>query len=209
MAWSHVVAFDSRLLDEREPPALQKKNVPWLMGAGFVLIALGGVGLLHLAVLQPATVVSFGVVMVLAGLVQGVDAVLAHHRGVSLLDAAEAVLYVVGGIALATAAPERALPVVGAVFGAFLVVDGITRVLAAGWFLPKRWLWSYAHGAVSFLTGFLLLFAWPLSGFPALALYLGVDLISAGITLIAVWSAVQDLDVNAPAVGIRGSEGGT
>lgn len=209
MAWSHVVAFDSRLLDEREPPALQKKNVAWLMGAGFVLIGLGGIGLLHLAVIQPATMVSFGIVMVLAGLVQGLDAFLAHHRGVSLLDAIEAVLYLVGGVALAVSAPERALPIVSGVFGVFLVIDGVTRVLAAGWFLPKRWLWSYVHGAISFLTGFLLLFAWPLGGFPALVLYLGVDLISAGVTLVAVWSAVQDLDVDAPAVGVRGSEGGT
>jgi uncharacterized membrane protein HdeD (DUF308 family) len=66
-----------------------------------------------------------------------------------------------------------------------LVVQGFTRIINA--FQCRHvsaWGWVLMSGVLSILLGMMLYFKWPYSGLWALGLFLGVDLIFDGWTMV-------------------------
>ena len=73
------------------------------------------------------------------------------------------------------------------VLGFALIASGIMRIALA--FSMKEempWVWVALSGAITFLLGLIILAHWPVSGLYILGLFLGIDLIIAGLGWIGI-----------------------
>jgi uncharacterized membrane protein HdeD (DUF308 family) len=71
----------------------------------------------------------------------------------------------------------------------YLLLAGFARMLLAVFNRTHGWVWRLAGGAVRMLLGVLIFIGWPVTGFVAIGLFLGLDLLVTGILWIAdaIW----------------------
>jgi uncharacterized membrane protein HdeD (DUF308 family) len=141
--------------------------------AGF--IALGSV-----AMATVASVFVVGIMMLLAGVAEIINAFQVKSWGKFLLWLLLGVLYVVAGFA-AFENPLLAAAVLTLVLGVTLVASGIMRIiLAFGMKEGMPWMWIVLSGVITALLGAIILAHWPVSSIYVLGIFLGVDLVFAG-----------------------------
>ncbi len=158
----------------------------WILALGIVYVI---VGLLALGSVVMATAVSVflvGIMMVIAGVAEVINAFQIKTWGKFLLWLVLGVLYVVGGFA-AFGNPLLAATLLTLLLGAALVASGIMRIVLA--FSMKQgmpWIWVALSGVVTLLLGLVILSRWPISTLYVLGLFLGVDLVIAGASWIGI-----------------------
>jgi uncharacterized membrane protein HdeD (DUF308 family) len=71
----------------------------------------------------------------------------------------------------------------------YLLLAGFARMLLAVFNRTHGWVWRLVGGAVSVLLGVLIFIGWPVTGFVAIGLFLGLDLLVTGMLWIAdaIW----------------------
>jgi len=93
--------------------------------------------------------------------------------------------------------PMQGLLALAWLMGVYFVATGI---LAASWCLAARkvpgWGWMLTQSLVNILLGVLILSGWPATAFWILGLYVGIDLIVTGTTLLTVAHAAKKLEVS-------------
>jgi uncharacterized membrane protein HdeD (DUF308 family) len=73
------------------------------------------------------------------------------------------------------------------ILGVALVASGIMRIiLAFGMRQGSAWLWVAFSGVVTLLLGGVILSHWPVSSLFVLGVFLGIDLVIAGVSWIAI-----------------------
>lgn len=163
----------------------------WLAIVGVLALALGAVGLYMTLAFMVVSLVWYGALLIVAGLVQSIEAVVAPtarrgriSRGLRL---ALGLLYVAAGL-YALFQPSGAGLALTLVLGILLVASGAVR---AAWMLAQEGRRSRALGillaAVSVALGVSLIGQWPLSGLWAIGLFVSVDLIAYGLSW--AWAA--------------------
>lgn len=156
----------------------------WLVGVGVLLAVLGLVALAASVVTTLVSVELLGALLVIGGIAQAVHAVSssAAWRGffLSLLAGA---LYIVVGV-LALARPVETAMALTLLFAAFLMVNGLFRILAvAAVALPNRG-WVLLAGIVTFLLGVSLWASWPVSSLWVIGAYVGIEMFLSGLSLV-------------------------
>jgi len=162
----------------------------WFLGLGVVLAVLGAIAVVAAFAATLATVFLFGVLLLIAGMFQAVQAFLAARWKGFFWHLLLGLLYaLLGAILLAD-------PVEGAIgltllLAAFFVVGGVLRIVLAvqrrgqvqtGWFL--------FGGILDLLLGLLIWIGWPATGMWVIGLFLGIELLFAGLSLIMVGLAM-------------------
>jgi uncharacterized membrane protein HdeD (DUF308 family) len=100
-------------------------------------------------------------------------------------------LYVIGGAA-ALWNPLLASTVLTLFLGIFLFVAGIFRIgLAMQMRSGSHWGWVAASGVITLLLGAIIVLGWPVSSLYALGIFLGVDLVVAGISWLSMGLAFR------------------
>src|SRR6516164_6188482 len=90
-------------------------------------------------------------------------------------------VYIVAGF-LTFENPLLAAALLTLLLGFALVASGIMRiVLALSMKQEMPWIWVAASGVITLLLGLIILVHWPVSGLYILGLFLGIDLIIAGM----------------------------
>jgi len=73
-------------------------------------------------------------------------------------------------------------------------VEGIWKIIASFKFRPNPgWIWLLLGGGLSLVLGILIWNQWPLSGVWAIGMLVGIDLLTTGISLVVLGSAVKEL----------------
>jgi uncharacterized membrane protein HdeD (DUF308 family) len=129
--------------------------------------------------------VFFGWMLLFAGIVEFVNAFLVGHWAGFFLHLLAAILLMVTGFLLVIR-PIISAEVVTLVMSMFFLIGGLYQFIASIWTHLPGWGWQAFSGAISSLMGILLLVQWPLSGLWAIGLFIGIDLILAGCTWIAL-----------------------
>lgn len=166
-----------------------ERSWKWLVGVG-LLIAIVGLIALYNAVdasLVTAIIVGYGLVVsgimhVLGGFAPGLGL---GWRVVHLLIG---IVWVLVGfnIVFNPLSGVLALTVVVAIM---LILEGITRIVAALMRRVEGWGWMIAAGVVDLLLGLWLWTGFPYTGV-AIGLFVGIELLLAGLTMISVgWAA--------------------
>ncbi len=75
---------------------------------------------------------------------------------------------------------------------AYFVVEGVWKIIAAFNYRPaSAWVWMLISGVLSLLLGLLIWNQWPVSGMWAVGVLVGVDLISTGLSMVMLGSALR------------------
>jgi uncharacterized membrane protein HdeD (DUF308 family) len=158
----------------------------WIIALGIVYVIAGFVALGSVVFATVVTVFVVGIMMLIAGAAEVINAFQIKTWGKFLLWLLLGVLYIVAGF-VTFENPLLAAAVLTLVLGFSLVASGIMRIALA--FSMKEgmpWLWVAFSGVITLLLGLVILAHWPVSGLYILGLFLGIDLIFAGASWIGV-----------------------
>jgi uncharacterized membrane protein HdeD (DUF308 family) len=180
-------AFDTmRNLQASSDTAPLRAKWGWIVALGVVYLIVGFIALGSVVLATVASVLVVGVMMIIAGVAEVFSAFQIKSWGRFLLWALLGVLYIIAGF-VTFENPLLAAVVLTLILGASLVASGIMRIILA--FSMKRetpWVLVMLSGAITLLLGLLILAHWPVSSLYILGLFLGIDLIMAGVGWIGL-----------------------
>jgi uncharacterized membrane protein HdeD (DUF308 family) len=163
----------------------------WILALGIVYTVAGFIALGSVMMATAASVLIVGVMMIVAGVAEIINAFQCKGWGRFLIWALLGVLYIVAGF-ITFENPLLAALVLTLLLGASLVASGIVRIILA--FSMKReqpWIWLLLSSIVTLLLGVLILARWPVSSVYVLGIFLGVDLVMAGTGWIVLALALH------------------
>lgn len=168
-----------------------RANWGWLLGLGILFLVLGFIGLSCVVSLTLTSALVFGVLVLIGGVAQIIEAFKCTGWKSVLWHIMIALLYILAGISILMD-PAAASVIWTAMIAGALVVVGIFRmVIALGHRGSSSWFGLLLSGIVSLLLGGMLFAKWPYSGLWAIGLFVAVELLSQGISLIALALAAK------------------
>jgi uncharacterized membrane protein HdeD (DUF308 family) len=163
----------------------------WIIVLGAVYAIAGFIALGSVVTATAVSVFVVGIMMVIAGAAQVINAFQVKTWGGFFLWALLGVLYVIAGFATFEN-PVLAAAVLTLTLGIALVALGVARIiLAFGLKEEMPWIWIVLSGVITLLLGSMILAHWPVSSLYVLGLFLGVDLVFAGTGWIDLGLALR------------------
>jgi uncharacterized membrane protein HdeD (DUF308 family) len=158
----------------------------WIVALGVVYLVAGIIALGSVVSATVATVYVVGIMMIIAGVAEVINAFQIRTWGRFLFWLALGVLYVIAGF-VAFDNPLLTAVWLTLILGAALVASGIMRIfLAFNMKAGSPWIWVVVSGVITLLLGLIILAHWPVSSLWTLGIFLGVDLVFAGASWIAL-----------------------
>jgi uncharacterized membrane protein HdeD (DUF308 family) len=158
----------------------------WIIALGVIYLLAGLIALSSVALATVASVFVVGIMMLIAGAAEVINAFQLKSWGKFLLWVALGLLYIVAGFATFEN-PLLAAALLTLMLGAALVASGVMRIVLA--FSMKEgmpWMWVALSGVITILLGGVILAHWPVSSLYILGIFLGIDLVFAGVGWIFV-----------------------
>ena len=158
----------------------------WILALGIVYLITGIIALGSVVMATAASVFVVGIMMVIAGVAEVINAFQIKTWGSFLLWILLGALYIVAGF-VTFQNPLLAAVILTLILGVTLVTSGIMRIiLAFNMREGSAWVWVVISGLVTLLLGGVILAHWPVSSLYVLGIFLGVDLVIAGVSWIAI-----------------------
>ena len=164
----------------------------WIMAGGLLMVILGIVGLSMEFTMTIVSVVYFGIMMLIGGAMILISAFQAEGWKSKLLHVLIGLLYMVTGVVMIME-PAGSAVWFTLFIAAYLFVVGIMRIITS---IQMRgvsgWGWTLLAGISGVVLGVMLYYEWPYSGLWAIGLFVSIDLLMQGISLITIaWAARQ------------------
>lgn len=158
-----------------------QKHWGWLLALGIISILLGTLGFYMTFALTLASVLLFGVLILVAGLFQLVHAFTCKGWKSVLWHVLIALLYIAAGVDIIMD-PARASVILTLVLAGILIAVGLVRIIMAFQLRPAAagWFWVALSGLVSIVLGGMILGQWPESGMWVIGLFVAIELIFNG-----------------------------
>ena len=158
----------------------------WIVGLGVVYLVAGLIALGSVVAATAASVLVVGAMMFIAGVFEVINAFQVKTWGRFIFWLLLGVLYMVAGF-LAWDNPFLTAIWLTLILGAVLVASGVMRIfLAFGMKQGSPWMWVAVSGAITLLLGLIILAHWPFSAVYTLGIFLGIDLVFAGVSWISL-----------------------
>lgn len=168
-----------------------QKNWGWLLGLGILAILLGTVGLGRVFAVTIVSIVFFGWLILIAGVFELAELYQCRGWKSFLWQALIAVLHIVAGIVMLQN-PLLASSVFTLFLAASIFAGGVVRILLA---LQHRdhggWLWALIGGVAGVLLGGMIASGWPASSLFVIGLFISIELILHGWTMVALALAAR------------------
>lgn len=162
------------------------KNWGWLLALGILNIILGTIGLGMSVALTVASVVVFGVLLLMGGGIQLFNAFKCKGWKSIVGHIMIALLYIVAGIIMVSQ-PVQAGTTLTALIAGLLIGVGLLRIVMAIQMKGKTgWGWLLLAGLVSLTLGGLIITQWPVSGLWVIGLFVALELIFHGWAYVFV-----------------------
>ena len=163
----------------------------WIVALGVIYVLAGAIALSSVALATIAKVLVVGVMMLVAGVSEIISAFQVKSWSKFLLWILLGALYIVAGV-VTLQNPFLAALMLTLALGAVLVASGVMRMILA--FNMKEgghWTWVLLSGVITTFLGLVILSHWLASSVYVLGLFLGVDLIVAGVSWIRLGLDLQ------------------
>jgi uncharacterized membrane protein HdeD (DUF308 family) len=158
----------------------------WIIALGVVYIIAGIIALGSVVLATVATVFVVGIMMVIAGVAEVINAFQIKTWGKFLLWVLLGALYIVAGF-ITFENPLLAAAILTLFLGIALIASGIMRIiLAFSMQAVMPWIWVLLSGVITLLLGLVIVAHWPVSSLYILGIFLGVDLVLAGASWIGI-----------------------
>lgn len=169
------------------------RRVWWLLLIlGLVSVVVGLLAISSTFVATLASVVFFGVVLMVAGVAEVVHAfVVRGSRGFALHLLSAALYLIVGFFMLED--PLQSAKIITLMLAAAFVVGGLLRIVFSLAVQFHSWGWVLLNGVVTLLLGILIWRGWPESSFWVIGLFVGIDLLFHGWSWIIMALNVRTL----------------
>jgi uncharacterized membrane protein HdeD (DUF308 family) len=177
----HLVGFD-----------LVRRKWKWLCGLGLVLIVMRMVAIAAAAFVTLATMVFFGCLLLVAGILQTMQAIAMRRWSGFYIDLIAGLLYTVIGL-MTVFHPGATAVALTLIIAVLLILSGIFRIVIAWAVSYQNRLWLFLHGVVNLLLGFVIWQSWPVSGSWVIGLFIGIDMIFNGVSLLMLGLAAKKL----------------
>jgi uncharacterized membrane protein HdeD (DUF308 family) len=176
--------------------AALRTHAGWVIAFGIALIVFGMIALASVIAATIATVFYVGVMMLFGAAAEIILAYRAQSWSKFFVWAILGVLYAVAGL-LTLSDPLLAATVLTLLLGAALVATGAVRVYLAFHMRDGGpWLWVAVSGAITAILGIVILLQWPISSLYTLGIFLGVDLVVAGVSWLSIGMALKSHSAN-------------
>lgn len=175
-----------------------KKNWFWYLLMGIILILFGTVAIGRTYMVTLVSVVFFGWLMIAAGVTQVLFSCWRGRGwGGFFFDILSGILYCVVGFMI-VANPGSTAVTLTLLIAMYLMFDGIFRVIGAISVRFPNWGWTVFSGIVSLILGILIWRQWPYSGIWVIGLFVGIQMIFNGWSLVMLSTAVKSLPEEEP-----------
>jgi uncharacterized membrane protein HdeD (DUF308 family) len=169
-----------------------RKNWFWLLVLGIALVVVGLMAIGSAFIATLATVIVFGVLFLVGGIVDIANAFWAHCWRGFWLSLLAGILYVVLGFLLIQH-PEAAAAGFTLVLAAAFMVGGLFRIISALVDHFHGWGWVLLNGVVTLVLGIMIWRQWPESAYWVIGLFVGIDMVFAGWAWIMMALAVRSV----------------
>src|SRR5579871_4046589 len=171
----------------------------WIVALGVVYVVAGFIALGSVVMATVASVLVVGVMMIVAGVAELINAFQIKSWGKFLVWALLGVLYIVAGF-VTFENPLFAAALLTLFLGFSLVASGIVRIfLAFSMTREMPWVLVVLSGVITLLLGVIILAHWPVNSIYILGLFLGIDLIMAGVGWIGMGFGLNRVAAARPA----------
>jgi uncharacterized membrane protein HdeD (DUF308 family) len=162
----------------------------WVIGLGVALAILGLVALGASVVTTVLSIGVLGLLLVIGGVIQIVQAFYAPRWSGFFLSALAGVLYlVVGGLTVAR--PVESAVMLTLLLAGFFLVNGLFRLVVAPVLRMRNWGWVMASGIISVLLGIGIWAQWPVSGLWVIGAFVGIEMVVYGVSLVMLGLALR------------------
>ena len=156
----------------------------WLMVLGVLALILGVIGLFMTFALTVVSMIWFGALLFVVGIAYLVFGF--RERQARWLNLLLGVVYLAAGVIM-IAYPVSAALSLTLLIGFLLSIMGLARIIWSFWFPGFRdKMLGILGGLVSMVMGGLIIFGWPDTGLWVLGLFVAVDLMIYGLTMLMV-----------------------
>lgn len=171
----------------------------WLLAVGILSVILGTIGLGMTWMLTLASVVYFGVLLIVIGVAQLLQTFKSAGWKSTFLQILIGLLYLAAGIMVVSRPLLASLTLTWAL-GFALIVVGVMRIVVG---MQHRgtsgWAGAVVAGIITLLLGLLILARWPSDALWVIGLFLAIELIVNGYTQILVALAARRVRRPVPA----------
>lgn len=163
----------------------------WMLALGITMVILGTIGLGMTFALTIASVIFFGVLLLIGGGIQLVDAFMCKGWKSILWHILIALLYLVGG-AVIIWDPVLASATFTLFIAGVLVGIGSLRVIVAFQMrgIPG-WVWVLIGGIAAIALGIMIFAQWPVSGLWVIGLFVAIEMLFNGWSQIMIALAAR------------------
>ncbi|HEY7302886.1 MAG TPA: HdeD family acid-resistance protein [Bryobacteraceae bacterium] len=169
-----------------------RQNWGWLLTLGIISIILGVIALLDSVLATIASMLVFGWLLLVMGIVEAVQTFRHWRSGHVLLHVLNAVLSFIVGLMLLRHPLAGAL-VMTLLLAAYFTVAGIFRIVIALSLRIPHWGWGLLSGIITLILGIMVWLQWPVSGLWIIGLFIGIHLIFSGWAHVMFASALRRL----------------
>jgi uncharacterized membrane protein HdeD (DUF308 family) len=168
-----------------------RQNRLWFLALGVIQIVFGMIAIGHSVMATLVSMVLLGWLLVIGGALSIGHAYWQRHWNGFFIDLLTGVLYAVVGFIFLDSPAEAAISLT-LLFALFLFVGGIFRMIVS--FLgPFHHRWLLLNGLITFLLGLMIWKQWPLSGLWVIGLFIGIEMIFYGWSLVMLGVAAGKL----------------
>lgn len=164
----------------------------WFLALGIVLVLLGMMALGWSVLTTLVSVVVFGWFLLLAGILSVLHAFWRRRWGGFFVELFAGILYAVFGL-MVVGNPAVSAVALTLLIAVFLMIGGIFRILTALAVRFHHWIWVLLNGVISLLLGVMIWSQRPVSGLWVIGLFIGIDMIFYGWSLIMLAMAVKSI----------------
>jgi uncharacterized membrane protein HdeD (DUF308 family) len=160
-----------------------KRNWGWFLALGVLLVVLGVIALGAAALVTLFSALVFGWLLLIGGVFTALHAFMRRRWSGFFIDLVAGILYFVAGLMI-VGHPVAGAATITLVIAVFLLIGGIFRI-AVALSVPfgNRW-WLLLNGVITFGLGAYIWFLWPLDSFWVIGMFVGIDMIFYGWSLV-------------------------
>ena len=160
-----------------------RRSWAWFLLLGILLIILGVVAIGVAAATTVVSVLMFGWLILIGGVLQAGHAFWRRAWSGFFLDLLTGLLYVVVGMIM-VGHPLASAMGLTLVIALALMFGGIFRIVVSIAVQFQHWPWVLLNGAISLLLGIAIWRQWPLSGLWVIGLFVGIEMLFNGFALL-------------------------
>ncbi|WP_030315193.1 HdeD family acid-resistance protein [Streptomyces sp. NRRL B-3229] len=169
---------------DRTEPARLSREFGWLAALGVILVLAGLVGLVYTGVATLTSMLLFGWLLLIGGVVGLLHAVQARDSGFFWLGVVVAALNIAAGVVV-IARPDAAAAALTMFAALLFLTGGVFRLAGSLVVRGPQFGWTLVQGAFGLLLGILVLASWPSSSKYVIGCFFSLALLFDGLGLVA------------------------